>query len=170
VSFLRDVSFFVCCQACRSVLVYNPLTNSIIFILRYMFDEKRKMTSIVYLTSLGTSITVCFIPMPTGAKIGILVLCKLHLPVKELNGIVPLISNWFNLMLYFRSVDGPNVCLTVVHAQLYSLWKSDSTTNDTKCLGNGWRVKISIRLMCLHSNGIRTILHEHDVYLWWRAV
>jgi hypothetical protein len=41
---------------------------------RYMFDEKRKMTSIVYLTSLGTSITVCFIPMPTGAKIGILVL------------------------------------------------------------------------------------------------
>ncbi|KAL7507364.1 hypothetical protein ACHAXN_004554 [Cyclotella atomus] len=41
---------------------------------KYMFDEKRKMTSIVYLTSLGTSITVCFIPMPTGAKIGILVL------------------------------------------------------------------------------------------------
>jgi hypothetical protein len=41
-----------------------------------MFDEKRKMTSIVYLTSLGTSIIVCFIPMPAGAKIGILVLCK----------------------------------------------------------------------------------------------
>eukprot|EP00804_Cyclotella_cryptica_P005936 CCRYP_000195-RA/>CCRYP_000195-RA protein AED:0.33 eAED:0.33 QI:256/1/1/1/1/1/4/276/231 len=44
---------------------------------KYMFDEKRKMTSIVYLTSLGTSITVCFIPMPTGAKIGILVLLLL---------------------------------------------------------------------------------------------
>lgn len=41
---------------------------------RYMFDDKRKLTSIVYLTSLGTSITVCFIPMPTGAKIGVLVL------------------------------------------------------------------------------------------------
>ena len=41
-----------------------------------MFDDKRKMTSIVYLTSLGTSISVCFIPMPAGAKIGILVLCE----------------------------------------------------------------------------------------------
>eukprot|EP00956_Cyclotella_meneghiniana_P027939 scaffold64050_cov37-Cyclotella_meneghiniana.AAC.4 len=35
------------------------------------------MTSIVYLSSLGTSITVCFIPMPVGAKIGILVLLLL---------------------------------------------------------------------------------------------
>ncbi|KAL7482699.1 hypothetical protein ACHAWX_000169, partial [Stephanocyclus meneghinianus] len=44
---------------------------------KYMFDDKRKLTSIVYLTSLGTSITVCFIPMPTGAKIGVLVLLLL---------------------------------------------------------------------------------------------
>jgi len=45
--------------------------------MQYMFDDKRKMTSIVYLSSLGTSITVCFIPMPVGAKIGILVLLLL---------------------------------------------------------------------------------------------
>lgn len=43
---------------------------------RYMFDDKRKMTSMVYLISLGTSIAVCFIPFKTGPKIGILVLCK----------------------------------------------------------------------------------------------
>lgn len=47
------------------------------YICRYMFDDKRKMTSIVYLSSLGTSITVCFIPMSAGAKIGILVLLLL---------------------------------------------------------------------------------------------
>lgn len=42
-----------------------------------MFDEKRRTTSITYLTSLGTSIIVCFIPIPTGPKIGLLVLLLL---------------------------------------------------------------------------------------------
>eukprot|EP01082_Thalassiosira_pseudonana_P014827 g13350.t1 g13350 contig8:463029-464073(-) len=44
---------------------------------KYMFDDKRKMTSMVYLISLGTSIAVCFIPFKTGPKIGILVLLLL---------------------------------------------------------------------------------------------
>lgn len=43
---------------------------------RNMFDEKRKLTSIVYLSTLCTSITVCFIPIPTGPKIGLLVIRK----------------------------------------------------------------------------------------------
>ena len=42
-----------------------------------MFDEKRRATSITYLVSLGTSIIVCFIPIPTGPKIGLLVLLLL---------------------------------------------------------------------------------------------
>lgn len=42
-----------------------------------MFDEKRRTTSITYLISLGTSIIVCFIPIPTGPKIGLLVLLLL---------------------------------------------------------------------------------------------
>ena len=41
-----------------------------------MFDEKRQTTSIIYLVSLSCSIAVCFIPMPTGPKIGLLVLCE----------------------------------------------------------------------------------------------
>lgn len=42
-----------------------------------MFDEKRRATSITYLVSLCTSIIVCFIPIPTGPKIGLLVLLLL---------------------------------------------------------------------------------------------
>lgn len=42
-----------------------------------MFDEKRKLTSITYLVSLACSVAVCFIPMPTGPKIGLLVLLLL---------------------------------------------------------------------------------------------
>ncbi|KAL9180021.1 hypothetical protein ACHAXT_007991 [Thalassiosira profunda] len=42
-----------------------------------MFDEKRRTTSITYLATLATSIAVCFIPMPTGPKIGLLVLLLL---------------------------------------------------------------------------------------------
>ena len=41
-----------------------------------MFDEKRQITSITYLVSLACSIAVCFISMPTGPKIGLLVLCE----------------------------------------------------------------------------------------------
>ena len=41
-----------------------------------MFDEKRRVTSITYLVTLACSIAVCFIPIPTGPKIGVLVLCK----------------------------------------------------------------------------------------------
>jgi len=41
-----------------------------------MFDEKRRATSITYLVSLACSIAVCFIPIPTGPKIGMLVLCE----------------------------------------------------------------------------------------------
>ena len=40
---------------------------------RLMFDEKRRTTSIVYLSALASSITVCFVPLPTGLKIGLLV-------------------------------------------------------------------------------------------------
>lgn len=39
-----------------------------------MFDEKRQATSITYLVALTCSITVCFLPIPTGPKIGLLVL------------------------------------------------------------------------------------------------
>lgn len=39
-----------------------------------MFDEKRRTTSIAYLVCLSTSIVICFIPLPTGPKIGLLVL------------------------------------------------------------------------------------------------
>ena len=42
-----------------------------------MFDEKRKMTSICYMVSLGSSIVVCFLPIPTGPRIGLLVLLLL---------------------------------------------------------------------------------------------
>eukprot|EP00571_Detonula_confervacea_P007253 CAMPEP_0172330950 /NCGR_PEP_ID=MMETSP1058-20130122/61669_1 /TAXON_ID=83371 /ORGANISM="Detonula confervacea, Strain CCMP 353" /LENGTH=202 /DNA_ID=CAMNT_0013048187 /DNA_START=1057 /DNA_END=1665 /DNA_ORIENTATION=- len=42
-----------------------------------MFDEKRRATSITYLVSLACSIAVCFIPIPTGPKIGMLVLLLL---------------------------------------------------------------------------------------------
>ena len=41
-----------------------------------MFDEKRRVTSITYLVTLACSIVVCFVPIPTGPKIGVLVLCK----------------------------------------------------------------------------------------------
>ena len=43
-----------------------------------MFDEKRKLTSVTYLVSLACSVAVCFIPMPTGPKIGLLVLCEYY--------------------------------------------------------------------------------------------
>mmetsp|Transcript_26862 Transcript_26862/g.45785 ORF Transcript_26862/g.45785 Transcript_26862/m.45785 type:complete len:242 (-) Transcript_26862:900-1625(-) len=42
-----------------------------------MFDEKRQITSITYLVTLTCSIMVCFLPMPTGPKIGLLVLLLL---------------------------------------------------------------------------------------------
>jgi len=42
-----------------------------------MFDEKRRETSIVYLSTLGTSIVVCFIPLPALVKMGVLVLLLL---------------------------------------------------------------------------------------------
>lgn len=42
-----------------------------------MFDEKRQLTSIVYLSSLCTSIAVCFIPFATGPKVAILVILLL---------------------------------------------------------------------------------------------
>mmetsp|Transcript_22078 Transcript_22078/g.47387 ORF Transcript_22078/g.47387 Transcript_22078/m.47387 type:complete len:244 (-) Transcript_22078:583-1314(-) len=45
--------------------------------LKSMFDEKRRITSIVYLVTLTCSITICFIPISTGPKIGLLVLLLL---------------------------------------------------------------------------------------------
>mmetsp|Transcript_13471 Transcript_13471/g.20133 ORF Transcript_13471/g.20133 Transcript_13471/m.20133 type:complete len:248 (+) Transcript_13471:64-807(+) len=42
-----------------------------------MFDDKRKTTSIIYLSTLGTSIVVCFIPLPALPKMGVLVLLLL---------------------------------------------------------------------------------------------
>jgi len=42
-----------------------------------MFDEKRRTTSIIYLSTLSTSILVCFIPLPAPAKMGVLVLLLL---------------------------------------------------------------------------------------------
>mmetsp|Transcript_4616 Transcript_4616/g.6954 ORF Transcript_4616/g.6954 Transcript_4616/m.6954 type:complete len:252 (-) Transcript_4616:148-903(-) len=45
--------------------------------LKSMFDEKRWLTSTVYLVSLTCSIAICFIPIPTGPKIGLLVLLLL---------------------------------------------------------------------------------------------
>jgi len=42
-----------------------------------MFDEKRRTTSICYLVTLGCSIVLCFLPLPTGPKIGLLVLLLL---------------------------------------------------------------------------------------------
>lgn len=39
-----------------------------------MFDESRRITSVVYLSSLGSSIAICFIPIPTGPRIGLLVI------------------------------------------------------------------------------------------------
>jgi len=44
-----------------------------------MFDEKRKITSVTYLVALTCSIAVCFVPMPTGPKIGLLVLLSASL-------------------------------------------------------------------------------------------
>jgi len=45
--------------------------------LRLMFDEKRYVTTVTYLIALCVSIVVCFIPMATGLKIGLLVLLLL---------------------------------------------------------------------------------------------
>lgn len=45
--------------------------------LKSMFDEKRRITSTIYLVSLTCSIAICFIPIPTGPKIGLLVLLLL---------------------------------------------------------------------------------------------
>lgn len=45
--------------------------------LRLMFDEKRYVTTVTYLMALCVSIVVCFIPMATGLKIGLLVLLLL---------------------------------------------------------------------------------------------
>ena len=44
---------------------------------KYMFDEKRSTTSIIYLSTLGTSIVVCFVPFPALPKMGVLVLLLL---------------------------------------------------------------------------------------------
>lgn len=79
------VSFYYCCCRgyieCRVFLYFShrniPTNHRVTTLFRYMFDDKRKVTSIIYLSSLGTSITVCFVPMPAGAKIGILVLLLL---------------------------------------------------------------------------------------------
>lgn len=43
---------------------------------KLMFDERRREASLAYLTSLICSIVICFIPMKTGLKIGLLVLCE----------------------------------------------------------------------------------------------
>ncbi|KAL3807623.1 hypothetical protein ACHAXA_005253 [Cyclostephanos tholiformis] len=40
---------------------------------RLMFDERRRTTSISYLAALAASITVCFLPLPTGPRIALLV-------------------------------------------------------------------------------------------------
>jgi hypothetical protein len=42
-----------------------------------MFDEKRRTTSIVYLSTLGTSVVVCFIPLPAVVKMIVLLLLLL---------------------------------------------------------------------------------------------
>ena len=42
-----------------------------------MFDEKRQTTSIIYLSTLGTSIVVCFLPVPALPKMGVLVMLLL---------------------------------------------------------------------------------------------
>lgn len=41
---------------------------------RLMFDERRREASLAYLISLLCSIGICFVPMKTGLKIGLLVL------------------------------------------------------------------------------------------------
>jgi hypothetical protein len=113
-------------------------------IYRYMFDEKRKMTSIVYLTSLGTSITVCFIPMPAGAKIGILVLCEWTFLSREcmtkqllihLNVLILLLRR-----LSTNSVVSANECIAMVHTIVHSIWKSDCNKDVAERIGNGWRM------------------------------
>jgi len=40
---------------------------------RLMFDEKRRTTSVAYLSALASSIAVCLVPLPTGLRIGLLV-------------------------------------------------------------------------------------------------
>ena len=44
---------------------------------RLMFDERRREASLAYLISLLCSIGICFVPMKTGLKIGLLVLREL---------------------------------------------------------------------------------------------
>lgn len=39
-----------------------------------MFDKKRKIATIVYLSTLATSIIICFIPFNQRSKLGILVI------------------------------------------------------------------------------------------------
>lgn len=53
---------------------------------RLMFDERRRTTSISYLAALAASIIVCFLPLPTGARIGLLVSreCIVHTPRGEI--------------------------------------------------------------------------------------
>jgi len=41
---------------------------------KLMFDERRREASVAYLLSLACSIGICFVPMKTGLKIGLLVL------------------------------------------------------------------------------------------------
>jgi hypothetical protein len=50
-----------------------------------MFDERRREASVAYLLSLLCSIGICFVPMKTGLKIGLLVLREL---LKELKIVV----------------------------------------------------------------------------------
>ena len=45
--------------------------------LKRMFDDTRKITTIVYLSALCLSIIVCFIPFDAGVKLGILVILLL---------------------------------------------------------------------------------------------
>jgi hypothetical protein len=52
---------------------------------KLMFDERRREASVTYLLSLLCSIGICFVPMKTGLKIGLLVLREL---LKELKIVV----------------------------------------------------------------------------------
>jgi hypothetical protein len=68
IPFALNYSFGHICQIAASTFLCGPKRQ-----FKVMFDDKRRMTSMVYLSCLGSCLTVVFIPLPSLIKLLLLV-------------------------------------------------------------------------------------------------
>jgi Got1/Sft2-like family len=72
IPFALNYSFGHLCQLCASTFLCGPKRQC-----QRMFDETRRHTSIVYLSCLGLTLLIVFLPIPRSPKLILLILCML---------------------------------------------------------------------------------------------